>query len=291
MNTDLIVPETTEMTGFEMKPKTLAEAMRFCEIMADSDLVPKDYKGKPGNIMVAIQLGAELGLTPMRALKSIAVINGRPSMWGDEMLAMVLASPLCEYIDESESTPKEGVCKIKRKGHPEYISRFSLEDARRAGLIGKQGPWTLYEGRMLKLRARGFGIRDKFADKLANLITTEEAMDMPVVATVETQVGSPPSSLKDKLKTKLLEERLVEQDGAGHAGAEEAHKAGVPQQARDAAPPFNEQDSLLVDLQQALRQASTSQDVNKIWSAMKDEDVKRQCYDVYRDALKALKGR
>ena len=95
-----------EISGFEMKPRSLDEAMKFCQIMADSELVPKSYQGKPGNVMVAIQMGQELGLTPMRALRCIAVINGRASMWGEEMLAMVLASPVCEYVDESASTDK-----------------------------------------------------------------------------------------------------------------------------------------------------------------------------------------
>lgn len=205
MSTELAVREPREVSGFEMKPKTLEEAMRFCEIMADSDLVPKDYKGKPGNIMVAIQMGAELGLSPMRSIKSIAVINGRPSMWGDEMLAMVLASPLCEYVDESESSEKQGVCKVKRKGHPEHVSVFTLQDAQRAGLLGKPGPWTNYQPRQMKLRARGFGLRDKFADVLAGLIPTEEAMDIPVddQAQQEGPALHAPLSLKDKLKAQL----------------------------------------------------------------------------------------
>lgn len=198
---EVTVREASEVNAFEMKPKTLEQAMKFCEIMADSTLVPKDYQGKPGNIMVAIQLGHELGLSPLRSLKSIAVINGRATIWGDELMAMVLANPTCEYVDESESTEKEGVCRVKRKGHPEHTSRFTLEDAKRAGLLGKQGPWTQYTSRMLKLRARGFALRDKFADALAGLVTTEEAIDLP--AEPPAMVETPPlTTLKDKLKAK-----------------------------------------------------------------------------------------
>jgi hypothetical protein len=58
-------------------------------------------------------------------------------------------------------------------------SRFSVEDAKRAGLWGKQGPWTAYPKRMLSMRARGFAIRDCFADVLKGLITAEEAQDYP----------------------------------------------------------------------------------------------------------------
>ena len=209
MNNELAVRESVkaEISGFEMKPRSLKEAMDFCDLMANSDLVPNSYKGKPGNIMVAIQMGSELGLTPMRALRSIAVINGRATMWGDDVLAMVLNSPLCEYVNETESTDTKGVCKVKRKGTPEHISVFSLEDAKRAGLLGKQGPWQTNTKRMLTLRARGFGLRDKFADVLAGLVSTEEALDLPAVE-AETPAenileAAQPLTLKDKLKAKV----------------------------------------------------------------------------------------
>ncbi|MBV6497639.1 MAG: hypothetical protein JFAIHJKO_02789 [Pyrinomonadaceae bacterium] len=190
--------------SFSMTPRNLDEAMQFAKIMADSDLVPKDFKGKPGNILVAIQKGLEIGLSPMSALESIAVINGRASLWGDGMLALVQASPVYEWHDESQSTPQKGVCIIKRKGHPEHRSEFSLEDAKRAGLLGKPGPWTQYTARMLTLRARAFALRDKFADALKGLPMAEEAMDLPAREPITAEVApTPPSSLKDRLRAQL----------------------------------------------------------------------------------------
>ncbi len=204
MSNELMDVERSQSSAFEMRPRTLDEAMQFAKIMAESDLVPAAYKGKPGNILVACQMGHELGLTPMRALRCIAVINGRASMWGDEVLAMVLASPVCEYIHEDLSTDTVGVCAVKRRGSPEHVATFTLEDAKRAGLLGKPGPWQQHTGRMLKLRARGFALRDKFADVLAGLVTTEEALDMP--ATSEALPGpasTMPTTLKDRLKAKI----------------------------------------------------------------------------------------
>ena len=120
---------------------------------------------------------------------------------------MVLASPVCEYVNESESTDKEGVCKTKRKGCAEQVSRFTLADATRAGLLGKQGPWQTNTSRMLKLRARGFGLRDTFADVLAGLVSAEEALDLPAVE-AETPAenmmeATQPITLKDKLRAKV----------------------------------------------------------------------------------------
>lgn len=127
--------------GF-MTPTNLQEAMQLADILSSSDIVPKDYQKKPGNILVAMQWGAEIGLKPLQAMQNIAVINGRPSIWGDAMLALVRGSGLLEYITETLSEDSQiATCTVKRKGEEAYISTFTMEDAKKAGLAGKQGPW------------------------------------------------------------------------------------------------------------------------------------------------------
>src|SRR6266545_729851 len=69
--------------AFDYMPKTFAELIDFAKIMAESTMVPKDYISKPGNIIVAVQYGAEVGLKPFAAMQSIAVINGKPGLYGD----------------------------------------------------------------------------------------------------------------------------------------------------------------------------------------------------------------
>lgn len=161
--------------------QTMAEAMSFANMVAKSDFAPKDFKGKPESCLLAIQHGSEVGLSPMQSLQSIAVINGRPTIWGDAALALVQSSPVCEYVREYVEGEGDGmvaVCEAKRRGYPQpTVSRFSMADAKRAGLTGKQGPWTQYPARMLALRARGFALRNAFADALRGLITAEEAQD------------------------------------------------------------------------------------------------------------------
>jgi len=157
--------------------------MRFSDMLAKSQMVPKAYQNKPEDVLVAIQWGRELGLAPLQALQNIACINGKPSVYGDAAMALVQASPVCEGVDESiegEGTPNPvAVCIARRKGRNPVIVRFSVEDAKRAGLWGKQGPWQAYPKRMLQMRARGFALRDAFPDVLKGLITAEEAADFP----------------------------------------------------------------------------------------------------------------
>lgn len=163
-------------------PTSMGEAMKMAEMLAASSMVPNSYKGKPGDILVAVQMGAELGLAPLQALQNIASINGRPSVWGDAALALVQSHPAYvshrEWI-EGEGMARAGYCAVTRRGSAEHVQRFSAEDAKRANLLGKPGPWQQYTDRMLVLRARGFALRDKFSDALRGLITAEEAQDMP----------------------------------------------------------------------------------------------------------------
>lgn len=168
--------------GRDLAPTTMAEAMEFARMLAASDMVPKDFRGKPGNCILAIQWGAEIGLGPLQAIQNIAVVNGRPSLWGDAAMALVRAHPACEWVREGvtgEGDQRTGWCEVKRRGHEPERRTFGVADAKRAGLWGKQGPWQQYPDRMLQLRARGFALRDVFPDALRGAITVEEARDIP----------------------------------------------------------------------------------------------------------------
>lgn len=159
------------------------EAARFCDALIKSGFVPDRFK-TTGAVFSAIQMGAELGFTPIMALRSIAVINGTPSIYGDAALALVRKSGLLEDYSEEitgEGDKRKATVSSKRKGMPNpFVSQFSVEDAKLAKLWGKQGPWTQYPERMLKLRARGFNLRDNFADVLGGFPTAEEAEDYPI---------------------------------------------------------------------------------------------------------------
>ena len=178
-------------------PINMTEAMGLAKLLASSDFVPKDFKGKPGNCFLAMQMGAEVGLAPIQAIQSIAVINGRPGLWGDSMLAVVQTHP--DYEDHREfysGTPFNddyaAVFQIKRRGQSWHEVKFSVADAKTAKLWGKRGyngqdtPWITSPKRMLQVRARGFGLRDKFADALKGLKLAEELMDIPPDTRAET---------------------------------------------------------------------------------------------------------
>ena len=170
---------------FSLTPKTLEEAIKFAELIAKSGIVPPCYKDKPGDVLIAVQMGGEVGLKPMQALQGISPINGRPCIWGDALLGVVQGSGLLEYIHESDDG-ETATCKMKRRGYPDVTVRtFSQADAKQAGLAGKAGPWTNYPKRMRQMRPRGFCARDLFSDVLRGLHVAEEVSDYTEIARVD----------------------------------------------------------------------------------------------------------
>ena len=204
MNTQLAVKKTT---GFDLQPKDMSEAMRLATMIANSQLAPKDFKGKPEDTMVAMMMGNELGLNPMQAIQNIAVINGRPSIWGDALLALVQNHPSYGGVTESfDDATMTATCVAWRKGGEKHTQTFSQADAATAGLWGSnRQPWKQYPKRMLAMRARGFALRNVFADALLGLITAEEAQDMPEEVrqpTVDVEVVS--NLISDEQATALI---------------------------------------------------------------------------------------
>ncbi|MCB2251818.1 recombinase RecT [Pseudomonas chlororaphis] len=207
---------------FSLAPKNIDEALKFADYLANSDIVPKDFQRKPANILVAVQWGMELGLQPMQAMQSIAVINGRPSLWGDAVLALARSSPLCEYVTETDDG-ETATCRAKRRGEEEQVRTFSMADAKLAGLAGKAGPWTQYPKRMRQMRARAFALRDVFPDVLRGMAVAEEVQDIPTEREVAPgRQAEAPKELPDYPDSKLDEncEKWRGLIGAGRTDAE-----------------------------------------------------------------------
>ena len=202
-----------------LEPKSLTEAMEFSEVLSKSGLVPDAYRGKPANVLVAIQWGYEVGLPPMQALSNINVINGKATLWGDGLVAVCKKHP--DYYGMKEWLEGDtAYCSVKRKVKDtveETVREFSLDDATKAGLMNKMN-WKGYPKRMLQQRARGFALRDAFPDAIKGIITTEEAIDFPDEAktsdlkVVNAPIISNDVDLANSIVDALTDDNTVEND-------------------------------------------------------------------------------
>jgi len=202
-------PDDIQMVNGQFLPETFKQAWYMAEIYSKSGMVPKAYTGNPSAIIVAAQLGAQLGLDSLTSLQSIAVVNGMPTVWGDAQKALVMQSGTLEFFVEyyTGNFPEKtfmSICIAKRKGTGQdydpkielddlrkmglFVNTFSIEDAMTAGLWKKSGTWSTNPKRMLKMRSRAFTLRDGWPDVLKGLHSTEE-MEGATVTLVEKHKG------------------------------------------------------------------------------------------------------
>lgn len=199
---EVAAPAPAAPKYFQLIPKDLAEAMKFAEMVAASDFVPKAYVGKAGNCLVAMQFGAELGLPPLQAIQNIAVINGKPGIYGDLGKALLYSRGFkIEERDVKEVQSKlEAWCKITRPDGSVTERTFSKANADEAKLWKKEGPWSNYPYRMMAWRAFWWAARDGGADVLKGLWGIEELRDFRADAIETTAVANEPKEIVvDKL--------------------------------------------------------------------------------------------
>lgn len=173
--------------GFE--PATLDDAWRLAKLVVASGLAPKAVR-TPEAAVVMILTGRELGLTAMQSIRSIHVVEGKPLLSADLMLALVLRLPTCEMFACVETTDALASFVAKRRGQPETRLSFSIEQARNAGLLGKDN-WKKYPAAMLRARAIAALARLVFPDAFVG-VYEEDEIPRQQSAHVDTEVRTVP---------------------------------------------------------------------------------------------------
>lgn len=207
-------------------PKTVEEAARMAQAIIIGGFAPDSYKVNgtpdPNKILLGIMSAMEAGLPPLYGLRQIAIINNRPTIWGDGAMALVQQRSLISDYTEEQVGPiptDKDLSKwddeygwkvtIKRRGQQgSYVGIFTVGMAKRSKLWmhPKKVPWIEYPDRMLKIRARAFPLRDGFADALAGLAIREEVEDMHMIEKVpvdvrlndEPEVEAPPLDTEEQ---------------------------------------------------------------------------------------------
>jgi hypothetical protein len=175
-------------------PQTLEEAYRLADAMSRSGLTPSNIK-TPESVLVALMAGAELGFPPFQSLQSFAVINGRPSIYGDAVPALLWSKgfDIEEAFDGEDPTypdTMKAVCTVTRPGGKKVTRTFSVADAKEGQLWTKGGPWTTAKKRMLQMRARGYAARDGASDVMRGLPLYEEAQDFEPIHGEDLKAGT-----------------------------------------------------------------------------------------------------
>lgn len=157
-----------------MQISTFDELERMSVFLSKAgDACPKHFQGKPAMVGAVIMFGQELGLTPMVAVRSVCVISGTMTLKAELMLTLAIQRGV--GADWTENTNEAATLVLSRGGKTFLPVRFTLEDAKRAELLGN-ATWKKYPGNMLRARAITNAIRMHCPDVLGPCIYSEEEM-------------------------------------------------------------------------------------------------------------------
>lgn len=140
-----------------------------------SGLLPKHIT-KPEQAAIIALKGRELGIPIMQALSSISVINGKPALSAELMLALIYKRIKGVKIAFTAPVEKQNeYCEVtfQRPGGAPHTIRFTIEDARRAGLLSNPS-WAKYPAAMLRARCISAMARIAAPDALMGCYTQEE---------------------------------------------------------------------------------------------------------------------
>lgn len=169
--------ETHETRALAIVPRTIVELVSLAELLAKSELLPKALRGKVPDVAMTIMAGQEMGFTPMAALRNFHVIEGKPVLSSDGMVALALGSGKAAYFKRIEESDDRVTYETLRVGDDKARRcTWTKEMVKIAGLNTKDN-WRLFPRAMLAARAKAELARDVYPDVLAGCAAQEEVGD------------------------------------------------------------------------------------------------------------------
>ena len=197
-----------------MQPKTVQDAMMLSEKLVKSGFLPASVK-TPEAALAIILSGSELGMSTMQSLRSIVIIQGKPTMSADLMLALCKRRiDVCKYFRLVNSNESEASYETQRAGEPEPTRMtFTMKDAERAQLLGNP-TWKKYPAAMLRARCIAALTRAVYPDLVLGVYETNELQDSEpvearVVAPVEAEIVNMPKDNRQTVKSPTSSEQAI----------------------------------------------------------------------------------
>lgn len=150
-------------------------------MLVKTGFLPQAIK-TPEQALAIILTGRELGIGTMAALNNINVIQGKPTVSPQLMLALINRTGEIEQFS-LQSSDQGATCTIKRRGFDAYTATFGPKEAASMGLATKDN-YKKQPGTMYKWRAVADAARSTFADAVLGLYIPEE-----MGAHVDTETG------------------------------------------------------------------------------------------------------
>lgn len=193
------------------EPKNMLEVRAFANFLAGSKFLPQNLRGDANTAIMLIVTCKQYGL-PITALSEVMEVNGKIGFWGRTKLAILLKSPLCEYLLPVEKTDKVCTIKTKRRGYPEEVKEtYTIEMAEKAGLLSRSDAWKKHPADMLWWKCVNRVISTIYPDVIQGFATIEEEQER--MAEQQAQVIDTPRAVANARRIQPIQpqpEEIVE---------------------------------------------------------------------------------
>lgn len=192
------------------------------ERMAQSVAKSNMFGAKNADQALALMLLAQAeGIHPMKAVQEYHLIEGKPAMRSDAMLARFQSAG--GRVQWKEHTDQKVVGVFSHPSGGTLEVEWSIERAKAAGLTNKN-TWKSYPRQMLRARCISEGVRAVFPGIATGVYTVEEAQDMePVDVTPQSAAQRMDAAAQSSGPTPLTAEEREEHERAMREAADEAH--------------------------------------------------------------------
>lgn len=185
---EVLDQHTSELVENTKAGPTFADMMAMAKVIADSRLFGIRDASQAAALMLCSQ--AE-GKHPAAFLREYHIVDGRPSLRADAMLARFQQAG--GAIEWHEMTDQQCRATFRHPQSSDLTLEWTIQQARNAKLAHKDN-WRNYPRAMLRSRLISEGIRAVYPAVIAGLYTDEEVESFPRAAqAVEVQVDEPPS--------------------------------------------------------------------------------------------------
>jgi hypothetical protein len=247
-------------------PGNIDEMYRVAKTLALASLLPPDLAGKPENVLLVLMMGNELGLSPIQALRQIFIVKGRPYISAALKIALVKKAAECIYFKCTETTATQATFETQRVGEDPMKLTFTIEQAKRAGLVDKGGNWAMYPEVMLRWRAASQLCDLVYPDITGNIGSREDLApdEIPEGQTFLQRVAPdvvappPPTPIQAAVQAVTNESPVAEPAAAEAAPA--------PQPPQEAPPPADPLERELKDLTAKLAGVKTKKEAKALAS-------------------------
>jgi len=154
----------------------MTDRIEHAKIVAQSSLIPPEYRGKPADIVWAMDIGDALGVPYTQVMQSMVVARGKMTMSADLMGAVVRRAGHKLRLREDGDSVTATLIRADDSDY-EFTVTWDKAKAQAAGLWGSRGPWQQYPRQMLRARAITEVCRQGASDALAGTVYTPEELE------------------------------------------------------------------------------------------------------------------